>query len=116
MDLYLSTHSGPPHVDQILASTPVSIGLDTFYKMVIQVDSDQAMNLSLYDLDDTLLGNVSSQKVLTADYGAVAIGGKYKTTFNNFYLSGSPVPVPAAVWLLGTGLICLVGMRRKRNS
>lgn len=32
-----------------------------------------------------------------------------------FYLEGntSPVPVPAAVWLLGTGLIGLISMRRK---
>ncbi|MCP4115245.1 MAG: VPLPA-CTERM sorting domain-containing protein [Desulfobacteraceae bacterium] len=28
---------------------------------------------------------------------------------------GSPVPVPAAVWLLGSGLVGLVGLRRKNN-
>ena len=28
-------------------------------------------------------------------------------------LVGSPVPVPAAAWLLGAGLIGLVGVRRK---
>lgn len=36
----------------------------------------------------------------------------------DFILSGMPqspaVPVPAAVWLLGTGIIGLVGLRRKR--
>ena len=117
MDLYLCIHSdGPSDQEEILASTTVSIDFDTFYKMVIQVDSDQTMGLSLYDLDGALLGNVSSQKVLTADYGAVAIGGKYKTTFNDFYLSGSPVPIPAAVWLFGSGLIGLVGLRRKMKK
>jgi hypothetical protein len=30
--------------------------------------------------------------------------------------TGSPVPVPAAVWLMGSGLVSLVGIRRKRNG
>ncbi len=29
---------------------------------------------------------------------------------------GSPVPIPAAAWLLGTGLLGLVGIRRNRQS
>jgi hypothetical protein len=28
-------------------------------------------------------------------------------------LSGNPTPVPGAVWLLGSGLVCLVGVRKK---
>jgi hypothetical protein len=28
-------------------------------------------------------------------------------------LIGDPVPVPGAVWLLGSGLVCLVGVRKK---
>jgi hypothetical protein len=28
----------------------------------------------------------------------------------------SPVPVPAAVWLLGSGLIGMIGIRRRRNG
>jgi hypothetical protein len=113
MDLYLSVHSdGPPDQDQILVSTPVSIDFDTFYKMVIQIDSDQSMVLSLYDLDDALLGYVNSPKVLAADYGAVAIGGRYKTTFNDFYISGTPVPIPGAVWLLSSGLLSLIGLSK----
>ena len=31
----------------------------------------------------------------------------------NFRVTGSPVPVPAAVWLLGSGLLGLAGLRRR---
>jgi len=31
-------------------------------------------------------------------------------------VSAAPVPVPAAVWLLGSGLLGLIGFRRKRNA
>lgn len=33
----------------------------------------------------------------------------------NIPLSAAPVPVPAAVWLLGSGLVGLVGLRRKNG-
>lgn len=31
-------------------------------------------------------------------------------------VSGSPVPIPAAAWLLGSGLIGLIGLRRKMRG
>ena len=31
-------------------------------------------------------------------------------------LNGSPVPIPAAAWLLGSGLLGLIGFRRKRSA
>lgn len=100
----------------ILDETPVSIDFDTFYKLVVQVDQDQTMNVSLYELDSTFLGSVSSLKVLPANGGAIAIGGRYETTYDDFYLAGNPVPIPGAVWLLGSGLVGLAGARRKFKS
>ncbi|MDY7002311.1 MAG: VPLPA-CTERM sorting domain-containing protein, partial [Thermodesulfobacteriota bacterium] len=36
--------------------------------------------------------------------------------YNTAYAKTSGVPVPAAIWLLGSGLIGLVGLRRKNKS
>jgi hypothetical protein len=72
---------------QILDVALVPINFDTFYKLVVQIDSDQTMNVFLYDLSNTLLGSVSSPKMLPTNKGVVAIGGRYASTYNNFYLS-----------------------------
>ena len=32
---------------------------------------------------------------------------------DNIVLEANPVPIPGAVWLLGSGLIAMVGIRRK---
>jgi hypothetical protein len=37
------------------------------------------------------------------------------TTADDFPVSGSPVPVPAAVWLFGSGLVGLVGVARRKK-
>lgn len=35
--------------------------------------------------------------------------------FDDMVIAAKPVPVPAAVWMLGAGLLSVVGMRRKKN-
>lgn len=88
IDLYLNVHGDGAGQESIhLADSPVSIDFDTFYKLVVRIDSDQAMYVFLYDLNNSLLGSVSSPKVLTLDKGMVAIGGRYASTYNDFYLS-----------------------------
>jgi hypothetical protein len=43
----------------------------------------------------------------------VTDGGGYFMV-DDIEITGSPVPVPAAVWLLGSGLLGLVGMRKRQ--
>ncbi len=50
-----------------------------------------------------------------SDFG----GAGFKGYIDNFRISDaalSPVPIPGAVWLLGSGLIGLLGFRRKRRK
>jgi hypothetical protein len=43
------------------------------------------------------------------DYFVSQVGG-------NYVVSGSAVPIPAAVWLLGSGLVGLIGLRRRMKK
>ncbi len=45
------------------------------------------------------------------------VGHNYDGDFDDMVVTASSaVPLPAAVWLLGSGLVGLVGLKRKRNS
>ena len=116
--LYLRTGAGTGG-ETINAQLPVSIKFDTFYKLAVQVNTDQSVDAFLYDLNNILLGSINTPNVLASDTGDfVAIYGRYATTFDDFSFSGTTVvPIPGAIWLFGSGLIGLIGVaRRKRHA
>jgi hypothetical protein len=49
-------------------------------------------------------------------YAAFAAGGGYEPSASNSGTAWSVVPIPAAVWLFGSGLIGLVGMARRKKA
>jgi hypothetical protein len=71
--------------------TPVPITFDTFYRLVVQIGSNQDIRAYLYNLDGTLLGSVSAANVLSIDSGAVGIFGGLEVTFDDYTLTGNPV-------------------------
>jgi hypothetical protein len=54
------------------------------------------------------------------DYSAIVPDGGFKGFYYTLHLEGtvasSEIPVPAAVWLLGSGLLGLVGVARRRKT
>ncbi len=65
------------------------------------------------DLSD--LGNVVGLEfsLESSDVGTYGMNTPAYFAMDN--LNGSPVPVPAAAWLLGTGLLGLIGIRRRQS-
>jgi len=82
--LWTLNSSSNPMLFDLVAASPTNIGLVFTY------------------------GNLSSNDLL----GFTSAGGA-TISIDNFYTPNSPVPIPAALWLLGSGLVGLVGLRRK---
>lgn len=52
----------------------------------------------------------------TADFSVNDITDVTLPTAGGAWVSVSTVPVPAAVWLFGSGLICLIGFARRKKA
>lgn len=63
---------------------------------------------------NTISFNAEAGKVYTVVMGGFK-NGSWNSTVDGYKLTVSQVPVPAAAWLMGTGLLGLVGMRRKNK-
>jgi hypothetical protein len=104
----------------------------TAFESTINEDASQDYTLSdgdTFTLDDYMMvGNIvltndlqtlttailGTGSTLTLTLTAETNGGEEAFAFQNVEINGtSAVPVPAAVWLLGSGLLGLIGIRRR---
>jgi len=69
-----------------------------------------------YSFAGTFFDSTSSVQILFNSYELANLAGAvYMSVPISGGLVTAPVPVPAAVWLLGSGLLGLVGLRRKNS-
>ena len=78
-------------------------------------DPDNLREDNLLELEVTLTNPVVA-KYFRAEFTQADVLGPRIIELDGYGITGSPVPVPGAVWLLGTGLISLAGIRRRNIS
>jgi|GEM_PF-3452045 len=91
------------------------IDYNIFYSLTVASNSQGyfAIDLDEVGTSTNLISLSNIEPMFKLSSGAVGLVSESETTFDNFSLTGNPVPIPGAVWLLGSGLVGLVGLRKK---
>ena len=90
----------------------------TIYGPTYDLSNSDPAYSTYYDMLTVLHGENTSG-VDVSDYDYLWISPREGTNYDFQGLVGvkaSPVPVPAAVWLLGSGLVGLVGVKRRKRQ
>jgi hypothetical protein len=112
-DLWLRITVELPAISQL----QYDLGVDNGFELWLNGTSIAADNAGGYtyrweysDLIDT------SSLYLGTNYIAIALEDHGGWTAFDMQLTGNPVPIPGAVWLLGSGLAGIAGIRLRRKK
>jgi hypothetical protein len=101
---------------QVLANASPNPVWNSSTASALYTKSQNLSSLTGVDNQSTVYFRLIDTSTISAGGGAVGTGGTDR--IDNFTVSGtsvSAVPVPAAIWLLGSGLMSLGGLFRRRR-
>jgi len=92
-------------------------GYDMNGQVNVTFSDGSSTQVTMSDLTRPFLGYSSNLAIASLSIDSVRPTGDdtYYPTIDHLYV-GSQVPIPAAIWLLGTGLVGLFGVRRRFTS
>jgi len=98
------------YLDTLRISDIARYTTDNFSPLIGDLNSDNN-TLLLYNFTESLGSSTVFDLSGNGHTGTLGAGfsGATSPTFS------APVPIPAAVWLLGSGLVAFVGLRRKKH-
>lgn len=110
----------------VLFRNSVSTPGDTVSNVDLSLAAFQTNGAGAFYAANTWSGNVHIYQLLQdVTINSIAVGmGTYLLGFNDvggdidfddMIVAAKPVPVPAAAWMLGAGLLGVMGLRRKKN-
>jgi len=124
-NLFGNTNFTGDYTFDIVTTSPVNFAIDAIINL-------SSLGGTLFKLDGMKLDGtpnfvqlISNTSALGGWYGSLSSGGDYMFTLagqtssltgGGYDISVSAVPIPTAVILFGTGLICLAGVARRRKS
>jgi hypothetical protein len=105
---------------------------DSVSAEIVWLDSSSTAYLDVFNINGDLLANVSTAATGSVEVLSISTPGISSFTFrwsstkpdvddvvgidNLSFNTVTAVPIPAAVWLFGSGIICLIGIARRKKS
>ena len=111
--LYLATSNQLVRVDLTANASGTVVGPFGFSNVFGLATAENGILYGISGTQVFSVNTVTGAGTLVSNFGGKGLGTSYGSSF---FLESRPVPVPAAVWLFGSGLLGLVGAVRRKKA